>query len=316
MPHDLLSLLGEISNANIENSVISPVQLRIAQDMDIKISMLRLDKVHPVISGNKLFKLSYYLQETLLTPHKTIITFGGAYSNHLAATAYACKLLNIKCIGLVRGEKPAILSDTLVFCRKNEMELEFLSREEYRKIASKPEHAFLKEKYGDHCLIPEGGYSTKGMLGASLICDYYTSNQYTHICLPVGTATTLAGIIKNTNTSTNIIGFPALKGMMDISERLHFLKIENFSNLSLVHDYHFGGFGKKTPKLVYFMNQFYREQQIPLDVVYTAKMMFGVQDMVQKKYFPAGSDILCIHTGGLQGHRSIKEMLEYGSPLV
>lgn len=311
MPRSVLESLIEKDDKTIKFPPVSPIQNRFAQKMAIKISMLRLDEIHPVISGNKLFKLHYFLEEALASKHKTILTFGGAYSNHLAATAYACRVFNLTCIGIVRGERPAVPSDTLAFCEGQGMVLEFISRNDYKKNAGLQENAILKEKYGDYVVIPEGGFSEKGMLGASEIAGFYSGNNYSHICVAIGTATTVAGILRNSAQEVNVIGFPALKGMSDISERLHKLGINNQDNLSIINDYHFGGFGKKTPELIHFINQFYQENKIPLDFVYTGKMMFGIQDLLKKKYFPAGSDILCIHTGGLQGNSSIKEMLIY-----
>ncbi len=311
MPRSILKRLKENGDEAIQIPAITPIRNRFAQDMDIKISMLRLDEIHPVISGNKLFKLHYFLEEALDSTHKTIITFGGAYSNHLAATAYACRILNIHCIGIVRGEMPPVFSETLVFCRENGMKLDFISRDKYAQVAPTETNSFLKKKYGEHTLIPEGGFSSKGMEGASLIQEYYGDEKYSHICVAIGTATTLAGILKNSSEKTIVMSFPALKGLTDISERLQNLGLTDHQNLSIIKDYHFRGFGKKTPELIAFMNRFYEENNIPLDFVYTGKMMFGIQDLLEKKYFPAGSDILCIHTGGLQGNSSIKEKLIY-----
>ncbi len=311
MPPSILQRLNEKEEEAIRSPFISPVQNRTAQDMDINISMLRLDVIHPQISGNKLFKLQFFLEEALNSDHKSILTFGGAYSNHLAATAYAAKALDISCIGIVRGERPPQLSETLVFCLEKGMKLEFISREEYKELAPLEKNEFLKEQYGDHILIPEGGFSEKGMSGACEIADYFGENRYSHICVAIGTGTTLAGIVKQSKEETTILGFSALKGLSDVPERLRILGVINPQNLCVMDAYHVGGFGKKTPELIDFMNRFYRENKIPLDVVYTGKMMFGVQDLLKNNYFPAGSDILCIHTGGLQGNSSIKDLLEY-----
>ena len=311
MPASILQRIVENDQEFNINPAISPILIPIAQDRNIKISMLRLDQVHPIVSGNKLFKLQFYLQEAIQSKHKTLLTFGGAYSNHLAAAAYAAKILNIRSIGIIRGEQPTERSDTLIFCEKQGMKLDFISRELYREIAPLEINALLKEKYGNHLLIPEGGFSIKGKLGASVIPEFYSAYDYSHICVAIGTATTLAGILENSKPGTTVLGFPALKGLADIPQRLHQLKTETKNNLVLIEDYHFGGFGKRTSELVRFMNQFYTENKIPLDVVYTGKMMFGIHDLLEKKYFPAGSDILCIHTGGLQGNSSIKEMLVY-----
>ncbi len=157
--------------------------------------MLRLDAIHPVVSGNKFFKLYYFLEEAIKSTHKHIITFGGAYSNHLAATAYACKLAGLKSTGIVRGERPKQLSHTLRFCLQNEMTLEFISRDLYKKINGEEFQTELIKKYGDHTLVPEGGFSFKGVQGAKLICNYFNQKKYTHVCCAVGTATTFAGLI-------------------------------------------------------------------------------------------------------------------------
>jgi 1-aminocyclopropane-1-carboxylate deaminase/D-cysteine desulfhydrase-like pyridoxal-dependent ACC family enzyme len=277
---------------------------------NLEIFMLRLDEIHPVISGNKLFKLIYFLQEAKKSRHKKIITFGGAYSNHLAATAFACKELKIKSVGIVRGEKPKVLSPTLLFCLENKMQLEFISRDSYKKTNEKgflnPDSYREENKYGEHILIPEGGFSIKGKEGAGLIDQYFTDKNFTHVCLPVGTATTFAGLVDTNKNETEIIGFGVLKNFNDIEKRFAELKVNPRKKYSFIGDYHFGGYAKKTNELISFMNDFYEQNKIALDFVYTAKMMFGIYDLIQKKYFPDGSKILCIHTGGLQGNSSLQ----------
>ena len=277
---------------------------------NLEIFMLRLDEIHPVISGNKLFKLIYFLQEAKKSRHKKIITFGGAYSNHLAATAFACKELKIKSVGIVRGEKPKVLSPTLLFCLENKMQLEFISRDSYKKTNEKgffhPDSYRDENKYGEHILIPEGGFSVKGKEGAGLIDQYFTDKNFTHVCLPVGTATTFAGLVDTNKNETEIIGFGVLKNFHDIEKRFAELKVNPRKKYSFIGDYHFGGYAKKTNELISFMNDFYEQNKIALDFVYTAKMMFGIYDLIQKKYFPDGSKILCIHTGGLQGNSSLQ----------
>jgi 1-aminocyclopropane-1-carboxylate deaminase len=269
---------------------------------NLEIFMLRLDEIHPVISGNKLFKLIYFLEEAKKSSHKEIITFGGAYSNHLAATAFAAKELKIRSVGIVRGEKPKVLSPTLLFCLENEMQLEFISRESYRKINEKDFLIDMGNKYGQHILIPEGGFSIKGKEGAALINQYFTDKNFTHVFVPVGTATTFAGLVDTNKNETEIMGFGVLKNLNDIEKRFAELKVNPEKKYSFFNDYHFGGYAKKTEELISFMNDFYEQNKIALDFVYTAKMMFGVKDLIQKKYFSTGSKILCIHTGGLQGN--------------
>lgn len=273
----------------------------------ISLSILRLDEIHPVVSGNKLFKLHYFLDEAVSSSHKKIITFGGTWSNHLAATAFACQKAGIRCIGFVRGEKPAALSTTLIFCMQNEMELQFISRDVYQKNITKEFLDMLTKKYGSHTLIPEGGFSMQGAKGAEGITDFFDAKNYTHICCAIGTATTFAGLISGSNNSTEVIGFSALKNMTDIPQRLEKLNIDETKKYVFIGDYHFGGYARKKQELITFINTFYQDNKIPLDFVYTGKMMFGVIDLINKNYFPPGSNILCIHTGGLQGNQSLPE---------
>jgi 1-aminocyclopropane-1-carboxylate deaminase/D-cysteine desulfhydrase-like pyridoxal-dependent ACC family enzyme len=308
MPHSLIpDILPEI---HFNEPTFSTLNNNFFRKNNLEVFMLRLDEIHPVISGNKLFKLIYFLEEAKKSTHKTIITFGGTYSNHLAATAFACKELKIKSIGIVRGEKPKVFSPTLLFCLENEMQLEFIGRSSYRKINEKGflnSGNYLEEtKYGKHILIPEGGFSLKGKEGAGLINEYFTDKNFTHVCLPVGTATTFAGLVDTNKNETEITGFGVLKNFHDIQKRFAELKVNPEKKYSFIGDYHFGGYAKKTEELISFMNDFYEQNKIALDFVYTAKMMFGVNDLIQKKYFPKGSRILCVHTGGLQGNSSLQ----------
>lgn len=288
---------------NIENITFD--RINIAQT-NIQLLVARLDKIHPIVSGNKLFKLHYFLQEAVSSSHKTVLTFGGAYSNHLVATAFACKELQLKSIGIVRGEKPERLSETLLQCIYFGMHLQFIEREEYKKADDENLNAQLKNNYGDFILVPEGGYDAKGAAGAALIIDLLKNKNATHIVTATGTATTLAGLLLNAEKDQQIISIPVIKNMNDIKERLLFLTGKNnFDNLQIFDEYHFGGYAKKTTGLIDFMNDFYKKYAIPTDFVYTAKMMFGVMEKINKGYFPSGSTIICLHTGGLQGNRSL-----------
>ncbi|MGN6194009.1 MAG: 1-aminocyclopropane-1-carboxylate deaminase/D-cysteine desulfhydrase [Ginsengibacter sp.] len=306
MPHSTIeALLPEIA---FNEPFISPIKNDLFEKGKVEVFMLRLDEIHPAISGNKLFKLVYFLEEAKRSLHKTIITFGGAYSNHLAAAAFAAKVLNLKSIAIVRGEKPNVLSPTLLFCLQQGMQLKFISRTAYQK---KNERDFLEElkmKFGEHILIPEGGFSVKGKEGASLINEYFTDQNFTHVCSPVGTATTLAGIVDVNKNETKIIGFPVLKNFNDLQQRFKELKVNAERKYSVIGDYHFGGYAKKTDELISFMTSFYEENKIELEFVYTAKMMFGICDLIEKNFFNEGSKILCIHTGGLQGNKSLSSM--------
>ncbi|MDE3213446.1 MAG: pyridoxal-phosphate dependent enzyme [Bacteroidota bacterium] len=269
-------------------------------DKGIEVSMLRLDCIHPVVSGNKIFKLVYYLREAGQLAPSTLITQGGPYSNHLAAASYACRVLGIRSIGLVRGEKPQVLSHTLQFCMDQGMTIQYLSRSDYRQVGTED----LTRDFGTHILVPEGGFGRPGVKGAALINQYIDPYVFTHLSVPVGSATTLAGLLQG-SSSAPILAFPALRNMLDIGSRLEELGVTDLRRLTLIPDYHFGGFAKKDASLIRFMNEFYLRHQIPLDFVYTAKMMYGIFDLIAKGYFPKGSRILCLHTGGLQGNESL-----------
>ena len=273
----------------------------------ISVDVLRLDKLHPIVSGNKLFKLHYFLEDAIRSSHKTMLTFGGAYSNHLVATAFAGKHFGLRTIGIVRGEKPQQLSATLQECINYGMQLKFISREEY---ALKDDPAFnnsLQKEFGEYLSIHEGGYHTLGARGASLIMDLVKVGHYSHIVTAMGTATTLAGLLLAAEAGQTIVGINALKGMTDIEERIIHLTGDKAlkKQLEIKDNYHFGGYAKKTDELIQFMNRCWQQFQLPTDFVYTAKMLYAVFDLVKNNYFPKGSSIICLHTGGLQGNRSL-----------
>ena len=274
----------------------------------VSLFIKRDDLLHPQISGNKFRKLKYNLVAAKAQNKTKLLTFGGAFSNHIVAVAAAGKEFGFETVGLIRGEELATqieVNPSLKFARDCGMELEFISRENYRK---KNDSALLlrwQKKYGDFYLLPEGGTNDLAIKGCEEILS--ASDQYDFICCAVGTGGTISGLINSAQPHQKIIGFPALKG--------DFLQedIRNFThnkNWELNTDYHFGGYGKITPELIRFMNDFNAQHQIPLDPIYTGKMVFGVLDLIQKKYFPKGSKILLIHTGGLQGIRGINAILK------
>jgi 1-aminocyclopropane-1-carboxylate deaminase/D-cysteine desulfhydrase-like pyridoxal-dependent ACC family enzyme len=284
------------------NELVNPL----FTEKKISVSIARFDKIHHVVSGNKLFKLHYFLEEALKHDHRSILTFGGAYSNHLVATAYACKQTGIRSIGIVRGERPPILSHTLKQCEQNEMELHFISRAAYSNKDPVEFITQLKKKFGDCIIIPEGGYHPLGALGAGSIMNKLKAGNATHICTAIGTATTAAGLLMNTFANETIIGVPVLKQMNDIEERISFLcGNKHFSDLVIFDNYHFGGYAKKTNELIQFMNDLFSQYKVPTDFVYTAKMMYAVIDKIKTGYFAEGSNIICLHTGGLQGNDSL-----------
>lgn len=307
-----LSVCSKISaTLQLKEPGIMDLEEDLFEKKGINVSMLRLDNIHPVVSGNKLFKLIYFLKDAIASGHKTVITFGGAYSNHLAATAFACERLQLKSMGIVRGERAKNLSHTLQFCLDHGMQLEFISRSNYKNV----DESYLNEitkTYCEHILIPEGGFSEKGKSGASLINEYFDGKHFTHVALAVGTATTLAGIVEANKANSKIVAFGILKGMNDLQKRFRLLNVDPTKYFVFINDYHFGGYAKKSEELISFMNYFFDKHQIPLDFVYTGKVMFGIYDLARKNFFEKGSKILCIHTGGLQGNKSLgKKVLHY-----
>lgn len=279
---------------------------QLLNDKKLKLQVARFDEIHPVVSGNKLFKLLFFLQKAVSLNCKTIVTIGGAYSNHLVATAYACKQQNLQAVAVVRGEEVVNnLSDTLQQCQHLGMKLFFVERNTFSHLDKKTTATIVDLPPADFIYIPEGGYAPLGAKGAATMMDYLEPQNPTHIILPVGTATTLAGLVSRKLDSVKIIAVPVLKNLQDVPERLkHLIVDENFTEPEIWPDYHFGGYAKNNAELISFMNLLYKEQQLPTDFVYTAKMMFGIFDKIQNNYFEKGSNIIAIHTGGLQGNRS------------
>jgi 1-aminocyclopropane-1-carboxylate deaminase len=270
----------------------------------ISVDVLRLDLIHPDISGNKWFKLKYHIEAARRMGKKGIVTFGGAYSNHLVATAVACNEHGLLSAGIVRGEQTFPLNASVRQMMEAGMMIIYASREQYK---NKDEllHEFLTS-HNDYHYVAEGGQSAEGIKGAGEILSF-APKYYSHIICPVGTGTTLAGLINASSDEQEIIGVCPLK-----IEDIHNNEIETFirsntvkANFRIVYDYHFGGYAKKTSELLAFMNDLFINEQIPTDFVYTGKMFYAVFDMIDKGYFPEHSRLLLIHTGGLQGNRSL-----------
>lgn len=293
-------MLFETKNINVDE-----LKSDLLLEKNVQLMVARLDKIHPVISGNKLFKLHYFVKEAKLY-QRPVVTFGGAYSNHLVATAYACKMAGLACTGIVRGEVPKTLSSTLLRCRQLGMHLEFISREKYSAIANQSSTLIIEGIEKNALIIPVGGFHSDGAKGAALIMDSLHKHQPNFICMAIGTATTLAGVLQAALPGTEIIAVPVLKNFSDISQRLiHLNGKADYNNLHIWDDYHFGGYAKKTPELLDFMNELYKTHQVPTDFVYTAKLLFAVMDKIKNNWFPQNSKILCLHTGGLQGNHSL-----------
>lgn len=269
----------------------------------LSVRVARLDKLHPIISGNKYFKLKYNIENAFAAGKKGILTFGGAYSNHLAATAFACKEAGLQSIAVIRGEAAPQLSHTLFFCAAMGMQLEFVSRTEYGD--KEKSYQYYQNKYLNYYLVPEGGDNEAGQKGCTeILSSIENTHQYSHIVCDIGTGTTFKGIVKSSSPQQTIIGIVVLKGAEAMNKTLADELVPN-KNFQLIHDYHFGGYAKKTEELIHFMNQFYLQHQLPTDFIYTGKQFYAVNDLINKNFFPAGSNILCLHTGGLQGNLSL-----------
>jgi len=267
---------------------------------EIRVFLKREDLNHNFVSGNKWWKLKYNLEKVVQHPSRTLLTFGGAYSNHLYAAAAACHELGLKSIGVVRGEVHPILNDTLQFVTGKGMHLHYISREAYRHKTEADFIGDLTKEFGSFVLVPEGGSNEEAIKGVAEFAA--TLDQaFDYCCCPVGTGGTLAGLARGYNASKTILGFCVLKGAYGMQTEIQ-RWVPDKSHWQLVTDYHFGGYAKFTPELLQFIAQFKAQHNIPLEFVYTGKMMAGVIDLAQKDFFKKGSTVLAIHTGGLQGH--------------
>ncbi|QAA81775.1 1-aminocyclopropane-1-carboxylate deaminase/D-cysteine desulfhydrase [Aequorivita sp. H23M31] len=269
----------------------------------------REDLLHPFVSGNKFRKLKYNIESAQLQSKDTLLTFGGAFSNHIAATAAAGKEFEMKTIGIIRGEELADKigeNPTLTFAQNCGMQFHFVSRETYRQKETSWFLNDLKEKFGDFYLVPEGGTNSFAVKGCTEILDVQ-DKIYDYVCVPVGTGGTIAGLIEASGENQNILGFSALNGIFQ-SEGIK--KYTSKRNYKLIDSYCFGGYGKIEKNLVRFINDFRSITGIPLDPVYTGKMLFGIMDLLKIGYFSENSRILAVHTGGLQGVAGMNAVLK------
>ena len=298
-----------------DNEFISENQqvfLKEIEGSDVELWIKREDKIHEFVSGNKFRKLKHNISEAKRYKHQSLLTFGGAYSNHIVATAVAGSLSGLKTIGVVRGEELAenfeeVLktNQTLKVAHEHGMEFKFVSRTVYRDKTETNFINSLRDTFGDFYLIPEGGTNPLAIKG----CEEILSNEdqkFDYICTAVGTGGTISGLINSVHTNQEVIGFPALKGNFLYDEIRKFTTKENWT-LNL--DYNFGGYGKFNEDLIHFINRFKSETSILLDPIYTGKMLFGIVDLINKGKFKKGSKILTIHTGGIQGIDGINKKL-------
>lgn len=266
-------------------------------EASVQLFIKREDLNHPFVSGNKWWKLRYNLQEAQLHRHDTLLTFGGAYSNHIYAVAAAAKELGLKSIGVIRGEERLPLNTRLKSVVKNGMTLHYVSRLHYK---NKNDETFLKglnEEYGRFYLIPEGGSNELGVKGMEEFGNQLPQD-FDYLCCPIGTGASLAGLIRAASDKNILLGFTVMKGGESWRDEVNNYR-PVYDNWDLQYEYHFGGYAKSNSVLNHFIDDFKDSYGIPLDPVYSAKMFFGIFDLVRKNFFKKGSRILALHTGGI-----------------
>ncbi len=300
--HPELIKLEKIFKPSILTKIDDPLLVQHSIELWIK----RDDLLHPVISGNKWRKLKYILDHALSLGTDTLISMGGAYSNHLHALAYVGKMLGLKTIGLVRGEQPETLTPTLQDMKIWGMELRFVSRADYRLLRQYKNWHDLPDLTPGQYWLPEGGALGLALKGvAELVADI--AIPYDTVCVPCGTGTTLAGIIDAVPDQASVLGFSALKNANFLTAEVKAMLSQSRNNWQINLDYHFGGFAKTNAELSAFIEDFELQTTIPLEQVYTGKMMYALYDLIKKNRFKPGERIIAIHTGGLQGKRGFKE---------
>ena len=268
--------------------------------LGVPLTIKRLDQIHPQISGNKFFKLKYNFQEAQQQGFKSVLTFGGAYSNHIAATAFAAHQFGFNSVGIIRGEelKDRPLNHTLKTAQALGMQLHFISRTAYRDKDQPEFLQTLSQQFPSHYAIPEGGTNQLAIQGCKEILTEQDQLHFDVICCAVGTGGTMTGLIEASHSHQTVIGFSALKGDF-LTEEVR--QKTQKSNWYITDDFCCGGYAKTTPSLLDFMTWFEQQYQIPLEQVYTAKMLYGVFQWIEQANFKANQRILLIHTGGLQG---------------
>lgn len=243
-------------------------------------------------SGNKWWKLKYNLLEAKENNFSSILTFGGAFSNHILAVSKAAQQMGIKSIGIIRGQELDGTNHTLKHAKENGMEFYFVDRSTYRN----KENIDWSQKFENSFIIPEGGTNQLAVKGCQ---EFLATNLFDYVCCSVGTGGTISGIIKSLNDSQFALGFSALKKGFYLENEIK--KYVDSDNWSLNHDFHFNGYAKMNKELVDFMNEFKKTYHIPLDPVYTSKLFYGVLKLIEQDYFPNNKTILIVHSGGLQG---------------
>lgn len=270
-----------------------------------KVDLLRLDLLHPIVSGNKFYKLRHYIEFALAKGVSTVASFGGPYSNHIVALAYTAKEAGLKSIGYIRTNADEPMTPSLKEAKAYGMELVYSGRTDFQ---SKKEAILQSSEANTDCyFIDEGGYGIVGAKGAATILTENNTTQYDYIICAVGTGTMLAGIINAAEPNQKIIGIPVLKNEGSIESEINALLEDKNRPYTLLHQFHQGGYAKTNPMMLDFMNRLWDAEKIPTDIVYTSKLLFGVGQLIKENYFEKNATILVIHSGGLQGNRSLPE---------
>jgi len=283
-------------------AIIQKIEEPLAQEKGIQLFIKREDLIHPEISGNKWRKLKYNLEEARSQGYFTLLTYGGVFSNHIAAVACAGQEFGFKTIGVIRGEESSKENPTLSRASEQGMTLHFVDRTSYREKNSPTFLAQLKQKFGDFYNIPEGGSNCLAIKGCREILP--RSENYDYVCISVGTGGTIAGLITTKSLESKMLGFSSLKGDFlkgEVENLIRKCLLSEIQPWQVISDYHFGGYAKFDQNLISFINDFKKNHQIQLDPIYTGKLFYGVINLISKGFFTRGSKILVVHTGGLQG---------------
>ena len=293
-----------------------------------KVDLLRLDSLHPIVSGNKFYKLRFYIAAAIQNGCSTVVSFGGPYSNHIVALAFTAKEAKLKSIGYIRTNADEPMTPSLAEAKAYGMELVYLGRTDFQ--SKKASILQTNDAKSDTYFIDEGGYGIIGAKGAATILSEQDTTHYDYIICAVGTGTMLAGCINAASSNQKIIGIPVLKNEGSIENEINALLLDknnpnydlhndpnydssndssndkiNNQPYTLLHQFHQGGYAKTNPKMIDFMNRLWDTEKIPTDIVYTSKLLFGVEQLIQENYFEKDASILVIHSGGLQGNRSL-----------
>ncbi len=289
---------------------IQTIDLPLLREKKVELFIQRDDTLHPHVSGNKWRKLKYNVEAAKKEVKSCLLTFGGAFSNHIAATAAAAQIAGMKSVGIIRGKDADQENPTLKFARSCGMELRFIDRSEFRALRDAGWKGAIVDEYKDIYLLPEGGSNDLAVKGCAEMVENWI-DDYDYACCALGTGATFAGLVNGVSEGVVCLGFPAIKDQGYLKEEvLNYLIDGEKKRWSLVRDYHFGKYGKVNEALIQFMNEFYVQTSIPLDPIYTGKMIFGLMDMIQHDFFKPGTKILAIHTGGLQGIGGINAQLK------